>query len=50
MLPPSIGRAGMKQKDNPDPATEALRKAIYLGKKDFSAIRKLTEELEKKKN
>ena len=29
--------------------TQALRKAVYQGKKDFPSIKKLTEELEKTK-
>jgi len=41
--------AGMKQKGTPNPAIAALRKATYHGKKDFPAIKKRTENLEKTK-
>ncbi|PKL70438.1 MAG: AAA family ATPase [Methanomicrobiales archaeon HGW-Methanomicrobiales-1] len=43
----AINRAGMKQKDKPVPAVEALRKAIYHDKKDFAAIKKLTDDMDK---
>ncbi|MDO8872865.1 MAG: CDC48 family AAA ATPase [Methanoregula sp.] len=43
----AISRGGMMQKVTPDPVKDALRKAIYHGKKDFQAIKKLTESLEK---
>ena len=42
-------RAGMKQKGTSNPAIATLRKATYHGKKDFPAIKKLTENLEKTK-
>ncbi|MDP2796446.1 MAG: CDC48 family AAA ATPase [Methanoregula sp.] len=45
----AISRGGMMQKATPDPVKDALRKAIYHGKKDFQAIKKLTESLEKTK-
>jgi transitional endoplasmic reticulum ATPase len=43
----AINRAGMKQKGMPDPAVETLHKAIYHDKKDFAAIKKLTDDIEK---
>ena len=43
----AISHAGTKKKGTPDPATDALRKAVYHGKKDFPTIKKLTEEFEK---
>jgi transitional endoplasmic reticulum ATPase len=45
----ALVRAGMKQKVNASPAIDRLRTAVYHGKKDFTAIKKLTEELEKPK-
>ncbi|MDO9549736.1 MAG: CDC48 family AAA ATPase [Methanoregula sp.] len=42
----AINRAGMKQKGMPDPAVEMLHKAIYHDKKDFAAIKKLTDDME----
>jgi transitional endoplasmic reticulum ATPase len=43
----AISRAERKQQGTADPAPDALRKATYQGKKDFAAIKKLTEECEK---
>ncbi len=40
--------AGMLHKDADEKAVAALRKATYQRKKDFAAIKKMTDELEKK--
>ena len=45
----ALARAGMMNKDAATPAIDALRKAVYHGKKDFTAIKNLTDELEKNK-
>ncbi|PKL64921.1 MAG: AAA family ATPase [Methanomicrobiales archaeon HGW-Methanomicrobiales-3] len=44
----AIHHAGMQHKDADKAALAELRKATYQRKKDFAAIRKMTEELEKK--
>ncbi len=44
----AIHRAGMQHKDDNEAAVAELRKATYQRKKDFAAIKKMTEELEKK--
>jgi transitional endoplasmic reticulum ATPase len=44
----ALSRAGGMKKGNSDPRADELRKALYHGKKDFPAIKKLNYELEKK--
>jgi transitional endoplasmic reticulum ATPase len=44
----AIHHAGMLHKDADEAALAGLRKATYQRKKDFTAIKKMTEELEKK--
>ncbi len=44
----ALSRAGVMKKGNSDPRADELRKALYHGKKDFTAIKKLNDELEKK--
>ncbi|MFA6226185.1 MAG: CDC48 family AAA ATPase [Methanoregula sp.] len=43
----ALVRDGMMHNDAAGSVTDALRKATYYGKKDFTAIKKLTEDLEK---
>jgi hypothetical protein len=43
----ALDRAGMMHNKASGPAIDALRKATYQGKKDFPAIEKLTNDLEK---
>jgi transitional endoplasmic reticulum ATPase len=45
----ALARAEVMKTGKSDPSADAVRKAIYLGKKDFPAIKKLTEDLEKTK-
>jgi transitional endoplasmic reticulum ATPase len=44
----AVSRAGVMKKGSTNPRADELRKAAYHGKKDFAAIKKLTDELEKK--
>ncbi len=43
----ALSRAEVMKKGKSDPSADALRKAVYHGKKDFPTIKKLTDDLEK---